>query len=545
MMLRLAKAPKPIAARTRSTAPSATRIQPRLTVDATGDAHEREADRVAEQVMRMPQPHRQHACACGGGCPKCRDGQGTRAHLQAARVRPDDAAAMPVPPAVHEALRSPGQPLAPAARAFFEPRFGHDFGRVRVHADARAAAAAQAVRAKAFTVGQDTVFGHGQYVPETDSGRQLLAHELTHVVQQSAGGSGGRRLQRFAFVNEKQIEKSEKNFTPEMQGMVSDTVVRNYTGVDEFKKHAGKQTDYLGNLADGRWMRFRPTGINLLGEIHIKVSLDQVLPAVGSKSFIYEPFSSDVLTAGSNIKSAYEAENQGLFKTFGVETEKDKQQFGAESLFPKMGFSLTSAEDYFEGYLGQPVQRYLKIAWAYSKDNQALVAQQKKANQTIPPRLEALATVHAAVEPKIDKFITTLVVDGQIEDELDKKANAGLRAPIAKFAKAFTEAIVEFAATETSSRLSAAERKKLSAVKSTSHRDKISLFGKWRNFLFEDNVKAATKRGVRYAGMGQHHLDYLQDIGLEKTQHPFEMDGKDMKAFTDLTDKLKKAAKTP
>jgi hypothetical protein len=286
------------------------------------------------------------------------------------------------------------------------------------------------------------------------------------------------------------------------------------------------------------------------------VSLDQVLPAVGSKSFIYEPFSSDVLSAGSNVKSAYEQENQGLFKTFGVETEKDKQKFGAESLFPKMGFSLTSAEEYFEGrakmidldaygYLGQPVQRYLKIAWAYSKDNLATVAAQRKAKEKIPPRLDALATVHEAVESKIDTFITTLVVDGHIEDELDKKENAGLRDPIAKFAKAFTEAIVELASTEASSRLSTAERKTLAAAKSTSHGDKISLFGKWRNFLFEDNVKAATKRGVRYAGMGQRHLDYLQGIGLEKTQHPFEMDGKDMKAFTDLTDKLKKAAKTP
>ena len=102
--------------------------------------------------------------------------------------------------------------------------------------------------------------------------------------------------------------------------MVSDSLVRNYTGVDEFKKHAGKQTDYLGNLADGRWVRFEPTGINLLGETHTKVSLDKVLPVVGSTSFIYEPFAADTLTAGSNIKTAY---------AHGGPTETIHGEFGA------------------------------------------------------------------------------------------------------------------------------------------------------------------------------------------------------------------------
>ena len=157
----------------------------------------------------------------------------------------------------------------------------------------------------------------------------------------------------------------------------------------------------------------------------------------------------------------------------------------------------------------------------------------------------ALAKVHAEVEPKIDAFITGLVVNGHIETELDKKANVGLKAPIAKFAKTFTQAMVELASTESSSRLSAAERKTLGAATSTSAADKLALFAKWRNFLFEDNVKAATKRGVRYAGMGQLHLDHLVSLGLDKMQHPFEMNGKDIKAFTDLTDKLKKAPKKP
>ncbi|HEY2990878.1 MAG TPA: DUF4157 domain-containing protein [Candidatus Binatia bacterium] len=90
---------------------------------------------------------------------------------------------------MHDVLRSPGQPLDPAARAFFEPRFGHDFGQVRVHTDAKAADSALAVDALAYTVGRDLVFGAGRYAPETAAGRRLLAHELTHSVQQDGAES--------------------------------------------------------------------------------------------------------------------------------------------------------------------------------------------------------------------------------------------------------------------------------------------------------------------------------------------------------------------
>jgi hypothetical protein len=88
-------------------------------------------------------------------------------------------------PAVHEALAGPGQPLDPKARAFFEPRFGHDFSRVRVHAGTLASQAAESVNALAYTVGRDIVFASDRYRPQTPEGRKLLAHELTHVVQQA------------------------------------------------------------------------------------------------------------------------------------------------------------------------------------------------------------------------------------------------------------------------------------------------------------------------------------------------------------------------
>lgn len=79
-------------------------------------------------------------------------------------------------------FKGSGQPLSEKDRTFFEPRFGRDFSQVRMHTDTRAAETAQAVNARAFTIGQDIVFGARQYASRTDSGQKLLAHELTHVV---------------------------------------------------------------------------------------------------------------------------------------------------------------------------------------------------------------------------------------------------------------------------------------------------------------------------------------------------------------------------
>ncbi len=85
---------------------------------------------------------------------------------------------------MHDVLRSPGQPLDTATRAFMEPRFGHDFSRIRIHADRSASRSAEAVAARAYTVSEDIAFKQGEYAPHTPEGRLLLAHELAHVVQQ-------------------------------------------------------------------------------------------------------------------------------------------------------------------------------------------------------------------------------------------------------------------------------------------------------------------------------------------------------------------------
>lgn len=98
--------------------------------------------------------------------------------------RSDSPAGRVAPPIVHDVLRSQGRPLDREVRNQLEPRFGHDFGRVRVHTGDQAAQSAEAINARAFTTGSDIVFGRGQFTPDTQQGRTLLAHELAHTVQQ-------------------------------------------------------------------------------------------------------------------------------------------------------------------------------------------------------------------------------------------------------------------------------------------------------------------------------------------------------------------------
>lgn len=184
-------------------------LQAKLRIGQVNDPLEHEANRAAEQVTRKPRldatsPRlsRRHASS-GEENRFQRSPAGSRSALREA------------PRVVHQVLRSPGQPLDAASRAYFEPRFGYDFSKVRIHADEQAAKSARAVDALAFTAGHHVVFGTGLYGHETDAKRKLLAHELAHTIQQSHHPDpdrGGAVLQR-APADEKSSELPELSQT--------------------------------------------------------------------------------------------------------------------------------------------------------------------------------------------------------------------------------------------------------------------------------------------------------------------------------------------
>jgi hypothetical protein len=163
----------------------------------------------------------QRQCACGRDmessadeCAECKKEHEGSLQRVAASTAGVDAA----PPIVDDVLRSSGQPLDHSTRAFFEPRFGFNLDGVRVHADAQAARSADAVRARAYTVGSDIVFAENQLSVSSDQGRRLLAHELAHVVQQASaptplvqrGPGGGQGDQKFFDPSRGALTDAEK-----------------------------------------------------------------------------------------------------------------------------------------------------------------------------------------------------------------------------------------------------------------------------------------------------------------------------------------------
>ena len=199
-------------------------LQAKLTTGAPDDVYEKEADSVADQVMSNSStllrqgaaagaagsdddpekrtstqavPELRRKCACGGGseeeCPDCR-----MKRVEVQRLSAGGDAGLEAPSMVEDVLATPGQPLAESVRRTLEPGFGHDFSHVRVHEGSKPAESAAAVNAVAYTVGNHIVFGEGQYAPGTTAGQHLLAHELTHTIQQTGGRPLGSHLARLA-----------------------------------------------------------------------------------------------------------------------------------------------------------------------------------------------------------------------------------------------------------------------------------------------------------------------------------------------------------
>jgi Domain of unknown function (DUF4157) len=386
---------------------------------------------------------------------------------------------------------------------------------------------------------------------ETTSGQKPVQHR----------GDPSTPVQRWAFVPDDFVDGATAVVDPNdpaldgnMKALASDTLVHDYEDMVEFKEHAAGSTDYLGNLpgpaSQGTWVRFSPTGTNVLGESHTQVTLDQVVAAVGSTNFIYEPFSVDDMPAGTRMRTAYEKDNAARFEKMGIADEPDKRQYGAESLFPKMGFALNDLLPYLAdgadlgdisppNYLGRPLQRYLKMAWAHGKD----IADELGAAATPPPPAQAhLATVVGQTNGKLNKFIKGLSVEGYLGEALGTRAGAKLIAPLRQFCEAFVAAMMDRAATNND--LTGPPAQALTAMTQT--HGEGAVFGEWRNLHISQALRAAAGRGVRYAGMGALHLQYLTTQGLlPNNTHSYNMTGQHIIQFEQRTAVLTNMANSP
>jgi len=211
-------------------------LQAKLRIGQPGDKYEQEADRVADEVMRMPEQGVQRQVE-----PEEEEEEMLQTKplvnqitplVQVQRQEEEMLQVMSREDATPEvsndlesqinAIKGGGRPLAKSERAYFDPRFGADFSQVRVHSDAQAVESTQVLNARAYTLGQDVVFGAGQYAPGTSEGRRLMAHELTHVVQQNGGRTVIQRKPPLKDVlKDYQVKEDEvKKWSPKLWGWI-------------------------------------------------------------------------------------------------------------------------------------------------------------------------------------------------------------------------------------------------------------------------------------------------------------------------------------
>jgi Domain of unknown function (DUF4157) len=218
-------------------------LQTKLKVNQPGDPYEQEADRVSEQVMCMANPEASVSDEEDEVNRALRSKQSAVSGPSAVTDSPG------VPPFVHAALNSGSdQPLDTTARAFMEPRFGHDFSKVRVRTDERAVESARSVNALAYTVGHNVVFGAGQYQPGTSNGQRLLAHELTHVIQQ-----GARRVSTtHAIPIQRQVAPAEAEKQPPMWDALQsefENLVAIFLNLNQSEALRGERSDLTEELS--------------------------------------------------------------------------------------------------------------------------------------------------------------------------------------------------------------------------------------------------------------------------------------------------------
>ncbi len=193
-------------------------LQTKLKIGQPGDRYEQEADRVAEWVMRIPERNVKKPTAVpdrvqgGIGIQPLQTGchSGPWGHPPGKEQRTEPwrtgETSSHIPPRIAAGpagqtagLRNEGRPLPESVRTFFEPRFGYNLSRVRIHTEAAASKTARSINARAYTYGRHIVFGDEQYAPHSAEGKRLLAHELAHVIQQNGDGHSSRMISKTGF----------------------------------------------------------------------------------------------------------------------------------------------------------------------------------------------------------------------------------------------------------------------------------------------------------------------------------------------------------
>ncbi len=308
-------------------------IQPKLTVGPAGDEFEREADRVAAQVTAPSGPQAAPSATAGQTGPAVQRSTGAASaagfeaggHFEQQLTRGSDG----------------GRPLSPETRAYFEPKFGADFSRVRIHTNGHAAKLNRQIQAKAFTYGSDIHFGGGQFNATTTDGRQLLAHELTHVVQQGGAGSQAD-VSRKPDSLVQQIARK-----PLIQRVLYQDIVDQFQPGDLIYGLAMSRADTQIEVEE------KLKGMNALGDQSAAAILDQL-----NNVFLGTETTNDSDVGGPDLRSPYGEKSYGYDPSPQVTTQAEEFKAWLEQ-HPKYGPELKTVR-------GKPLSDRARV-WARIK----------------------------------------------------------------------------------------------------------------------------------------------------------------------------------
>jgi len=350
-------------------------IQTKLAINMPGDEYEQEADRVADQVI----PSQEHE------------------RLQTKRVRASGTEQAVAPPIVHDVMHSSGQPLDAATRAFMEPRFGHNFSQVRVHTDDQAAASALDVNARAYTVGDDIVFGKGQYHLSAASSQRLIAHELAHVVQQRNTGQAAVARQLDYEETGRNITRAnlEDNFKATYWEQKVMEVYSLKYGTDRLSKDPEERDAVLSVL----WAKQPAAGFAAYQKVDVEIPARATTPIGKPLLYRFKFTPADPMVAGS--KPGVEVEFIAAGLTTAITPAKPPGSYSPSVSSYSMSDFPSAYPDYFSTFPDE--ERHL-FHWV---------------EKTAPTKFNQLLKIQTSTTKK--KVTTTRETSFFVEGEKDKK----------------------------------------------------------------------------------------------------------------------------
>lgn len=307
-------------------------IQPKLEMDSQYDPLEHEADAVADKVMLMPEQNfiQRKCTACNNQDDHQVHPKPLASFIQRKESSKGTIASDNLSNGINSS-RGRGSQLDSSTQSFMQNRFGTDFNAVKIHTGAEAIQMNRDLNAKAFTVGSDIYFNEGQYNPDTNEGKHLLAHELTHTVQQSSNpmiqrairiNGGAQKINEVDYQTGGPKDTVGSKF--KVKDLLADSTKRIFNDTTEVEEYANGKTDYIGDVKPFNknifWYRLPPTDLTVLGEYHHNPdgNVEDVIIGLNTKRFMYEPFhefkemkpSTGSIGTGSSTKTALQSNEQ-------------------------------------------------------------------------------------------------------------------------------------------------------------------------------------------------------------------------------------------